>query len=692
MGTYIIDADFTMRNASLGARRAFANVPEPLIGRNLAECLGTMWPEPFASEAIARFRHTLETGEPYIAKDTVEQRHDTGEVEAYDWRIERIALPDGRYGVVCYYYDLTEQKKAEEAMRQSQATLEAAIESMTDAVFITDAEGRLILTNPAFITFHRFSDADQSFETLAEYPDLFEGYLLDGTLVSPEMWPISRSLRGETVTDHLHHVRRKDTGETWIGSYNFAPIRDCDGSVVGSVGVARDVTEQRRVEVALQTYATAIDTSQDGIFTLGSERRIRTWNQGAERLFGYTADEAIGSTTDFLELQYPDQSSEEVYRQLSGAGRLVGRDDVAATGRIAYHDPRLGLAGAGRGGNANQLHGRPPRHHRAESAPRRSCARARRGSAPCSTAPLMRSTGSTSRPAGTSTSARPSSAWSAVRPRRCCRGHSTRRWRGSTRTICPSWRRVMARLDETGTAEADYRFLGADGEYRWLSNHLRLIRDDAGRPLYRDGTIRDVTDERRITEALMESEARFRSLSETSPIAMSVTTADGRTLYVNKAHEALFGYAWGDPERSQADDFYCDPGDRETMLGIFREQGTVRNHEVELRRGDGTPFWGSLSVSPIVFGGLRAILGLIIDITERKAGRGGAPGVRREPAAVERGPRAVCLRLEPRPAGAAPGDRLVLASSSSGGTRGSSARTRTSTSTSSSRAATGCRP
>ncbi|MGI5940074.1 MAG: SpoIIE family protein phosphatase [Thermoleophilia bacterium] len=120
MGIYVVDSDFKIRNASLGARRAFRNVPPPLIGTPLDICLHTMWPEPFAGETIGHFRHTLDTGEPFAAPNRVVHRRDIEKVESYDWHLERIVLPDGRFGVVCYYYDLTAHQRWEKRLRESE--------------------------------------------------------------------------------------------------------------------------------------------------------------------------------------------------------------------------------------------------------------------------------------------------------------------------------------------------------------------------------------------------------------------------------------------------------------------------------------------------------------------------------------------------------------------------------------------
>jgi PAS domain S-box-containing protein len=119
-GIYVVDADFKLRQFSQGARAVFDNVDQP-IGKAFDDILKTIWNEPFASDTIEKFRHTLETGEPYVNVSSVEQRADIDVVEAYDWRIERITLPDGRFGIVCYFYDLSERNSYEEKLKQAVA-------------------------------------------------------------------------------------------------------------------------------------------------------------------------------------------------------------------------------------------------------------------------------------------------------------------------------------------------------------------------------------------------------------------------------------------------------------------------------------------------------------------------------------------------------------------------------------------
>jgi LemA protein len=129
---------------------------------------------------------------------------------------------------------------------------------MTDAVFISDTAGQFIEFNDAFATFHRFKTKADCAKRLADYPVILEVSLPNGELAPLDMWAVPRALRGETATNAEYTLRRKDTGETWVGSYSFSPVRDKEGAIVGSVVVGRDITERKRDEESLRRQPKAM--------------------------------------------------------------------------------------------------------------------------------------------------------------------------------------------------------------------------------------------------------------------------------------------------------------------------------------------------------------------------------------------------------------------------------------------------
>ena len=143
-----------------------------------------------------------------------------------------------------------ERAAAAEALQESRAKLETALASMADAVLISDINGQIIDFNDAFVTFYRFRNKDECAKTFAEFPYILDKFMADGTLVPVDQWAIPRALRGEMATNAEYTLRRKDTGETWIGSYSFGPIRNKDGVIVGCVMTARDITEHKKIEDA----------------------------------------------------------------------------------------------------------------------------------------------------------------------------------------------------------------------------------------------------------------------------------------------------------------------------------------------------------------------------------------------------------------------------------------------------------
>jgi PAS domain S-box-containing protein len=159
------------------------------------------------------------------------------------------------YGVGAISHDITERKRVEEALRESRAKLKAAFASMTEAIFIADAEGRLIDFNEGFVRYHRFKDREECSRTIADCPRYLDAYFQDGTPAPPQMWAMARALRGETASDVEYMLRRKDTGETWWGSYNFAPIKDEGGRILGAVVAGREITDRKQAEEALRKRA-----------------------------------------------------------------------------------------------------------------------------------------------------------------------------------------------------------------------------------------------------------------------------------------------------------------------------------------------------------------------------------------------------------------------------------------------------
>jgi PAS domain S-box-containing protein len=127
LGVYLVDADLRIQAVNPVALPVFGDLPGGVIGRDFDEIIHVLWEKDYADEVVRIFRRTLDTGESYCARERAEYRADRGATEYYEWRVDRLTLPDGRYGLVCYFRDISAQVQARLKIAESERGLQAEL-------------------------------------------------------------------------------------------------------------------------------------------------------------------------------------------------------------------------------------------------------------------------------------------------------------------------------------------------------------------------------------------------------------------------------------------------------------------------------------------------------------------------------------------------------------------------------------
>ena len=212
-----------------------------------------------------------------------------------------------------------ERKRAEEAVLESEARKRAILDTALDAVITIDGAGRIVEFNPAAERIFGYGCEEAIGSDLSE-------------LVVP---PKRRDPFRSTFRRYL------DTGKAaWLNQRIELNAMRKDGSIVPVevtftatdgdqpmfTGYVRDVTERRRSEDVQRRLALIVESSEDAILSKDRNAIITSWNQGAEHLYGYTAEEAVGSPLAML-----------VPENLKGEDRRI-LDRILADERIHHYE------------------------------------------------------------------------------------------------------------------------------------------------------------------------------------------------------------------------------------------------------------------------------------------------------------------------------------------------------------------
>ena len=314
-GIVVFDQAFKITFANQMASEITGIPKEDLIGRNFFSVIGKEDKE-FLEGTVTR---GVGIGEKLCTEMNILTSQ--GHVKDAEVCIALAKSDTGEVKTYAYIRDITERKKFERDLRDSEEKLRNLFERVRHGLFISSEEGK-------------FLDCNQALLDMLEYPTKEEFLKIDIAqdlyVTSEDRKAFQERIKRNSFVKDMEVEFKKKNGDKITVLLTGHPIKNEKGEVVGYQGINLDISERKRIENELREanefFMNLIESSVDGIIAADMKGNIFIFNRGAEALIGYNAEEVIGKL--HITKIYPEGVAKEIMKKLrspeyGGAGKFI---------------------------------------------------------------------------------------------------------------------------------------------------------------------------------------------------------------------------------------------------------------------------------------------------------------------------------------------------------------------------------
>lgn len=511
--------------------------------------------------------------------------------------------------------DITERKKTEAKLKESEERFSALFDHSRDCVYIIDLAGNFIEANAAALQLLGYEPTD--------IPSLNIISLLDATDLANGVQEFEEIIRSGFQNARSEHTLKRKNGKL-IQVETQASLVDRDGKPHSILGIARDITERKRAEEALREsekkYRELVDFLPISLFEMDLQGNVTSANPAVFELFGYVPSD-LEKGLKAAQMIVPD----DLQRFGENLQRLIGGDKKGTSEyrgirkdgstfpflvfpSVIIRDGKpVGIRGAII--DLTERKRAQEELQKSEEKYRGILNNIEEG---------YYETGL----AGDFTFFNDSLCriWGYSKDEILNIGYRKYLDKTNEKSIVDVFHSVLA----TGTsARFHYQLIRKDGIRKWLEASVSLIRDSSGLPTGFRGLVHDVTERKKMMDAIRQSEERYRTIIEQMADGYFEVDLKGRFAFVNDAQCANLGYTREEMIGMQTRQYVAGEKVREVyrLFGKILATGKpVKAYDLEYIKKDGTTSYNSISASLIrnADGQPVGFRGISRDVTERR--------------------------------------------------------------------------